>query len=129
MLLGLARKEHGRPKTDEPEHGKHDHRDRIGLRAGGDDRHEDRAGDRGPEGRPEIGHAARESRYLTLQVLGTLKSRLRERYNRSGEGWITGTTLDGRRVLRVTIMNPRTTTDDVRAVLEGIAREAVALTR
>ena len=36
---------------------------------------------------------------------------LRERYNRSGEGWITATNLDGRRVLRVTMMNPRTTAD------------------
>ncbi len=49
---------------------------------------------------------------------------LRERYNRSGAGWITATNLAGRRVLRVTIMNPRTTTDDARAVVEGLAREA-----
>jgi L-2,4-diaminobutyrate decarboxylase len=49
---------------------------------------------------------------------------LRERYNRSGAGWITATNLGGRRVLRVTVMNPRTTVDDVRAVVEGLAREA-----
>lgn len=46
---------------------------------------------------------------------------LRERYNRSGHGWITTTMLDGRRVLRATIMNPRTTADDVRAIVDGIA--------
>jgi L-2,4-diaminobutyrate decarboxylase len=49
---------------------------------------------------------------------------LREKYNRSGEGWITTTVLDGRRVLRATIMNPRTTGDDVRAVLAGLAERA-----
>jgi L-2,4-diaminobutyrate decarboxylase len=46
---------------------------------------------------------------------------LRERYNRSGHGWITTTMLDGRRVLRATIMNPRTTADDVRQIVEGLA--------
>ena len=46
---------------------------------------------------------------------------LRDRYNLSGEGWITATNLDGRRVLRVTIMNPRTTPSDVRDVLDGLA--------
>lgn len=46
---------------------------------------------------------------------------LRERYNRSGEGWITATNLEGRRVLRVTLMNPRTTTADLRDILEGLA--------
>ena len=46
---------------------------------------------------------------------------LRERYNRSGHGWITTTMLDGRRVLRATIMNPRTTADDVREIVNAIA--------
>jgi L-2,4-diaminobutyrate decarboxylase len=49
---------------------------------------------------------------------------LRERYNRSGDGWVTATNLDGRRVLRVTIMNPRTTVGDARAVVDGLARMA-----
>ena len=44
----------------------------------------------------------------------------RERYNRSGAGWVTTTVLNGRRVLRVTIMNPRTTEADCVAVLEGL---------
>lgn len=51
-----------------------------------------------------------------------LTSALRERYNASGEGWITATTLDGRRVLRVTVMNPRTTADHVRRVVDGLVR-------
>lgn len=53
--------------------------------------------------------------------LDQLNRDLRERYNLSGEGWITGTNLDGRRVLRVTIMNPRTTAGDLRDVLDGLA--------
>jgi L-2,4-diaminobutyrate decarboxylase len=49
---------------------------------------------------------------------------LRERYNRSGEGWITATNLGGRRVLRVTIMNARTSEDDVAAIIAGLDAEA-----
>jgi L-2,4-diaminobutyrate decarboxylase len=45
---------------------------------------------------------------------------IRERYNRSGAGWITTTVLDGRRVLRVTLMNPRTTPGHIDALLDGI---------
>lgn len=52
---------------------------------------------------------------------------LRERYNRSGAGWITATNLAGRRVLRVTIMNARTTAADVEEVIAGLAREAGAM--
>jgi L-2,4-diaminobutyrate decarboxylase len=54
---------------------------------------------------------------------------LRERYNRSGEGWITATTLAGRRVLRVTILNPRTTTADLRDILDGLAAVGASLVR
>lgn len=49
---------------------------------------------------------------------------LRERYNRSGRGWITATNLDGRRVLRVTIMNPRTTPAHLAELMKGLATEA-----
>jgi L-2,4-diaminobutyrate decarboxylase len=41
--------------------------------------------------------------------LDALNLWMREEYNRSGTGWITTTMLGGRRVLRVTLMNPRTT--------------------
>jgi len=60
-------------------------------------------------------------RRQTDRELDLINRDVRERYNRSGEGWITGTDLDGRRVLRVTMMNPRTTVSDVRAILDGLA--------
>jgi L-2,4-diaminobutyrate decarboxylase len=50
---------------------------------------------------------------------------LRERYNKSGAGWITATTLGGRRVLRVTVMNPRTTIADVAEIVAGLERVAL----
>ena len=52
---------------------------------------------------------------------------IRERYNRSGDGWVTTTMLDGRRVLRVTIMNPRTDDSHLEAVVEGLARLGAGL--
>ncbi|HEX6059053.1 MAG TPA: pyridoxal-dependent decarboxylase [Gemmatimonadaceae bacterium] len=52
---------------------------------------------------------------------------LRERYNRSGRGWITATVLGGRRVLRVTVMNPRTTAEHTARLLDGLAEEAARL--
>lgn len=47
---------------------------------------------------------------------------LRQRYNRTGEGWLTMTLLGGRRVLRVTIMNPRTTEVHLEKLLEGLEK-------
>jgi L-2,4-diaminobutyrate decarboxylase len=46
---------------------------------------------------------------------------LRDHWNASGDGWITTTVLGGRRVLRVTIMNPRTTEAELDALLAGLA--------
>ncbi|HEV8214845.1 MAG TPA: aminotransferase class I/II-fold pyridoxal phosphate-dependent enzyme, partial [Gemmatimonadaceae bacterium] len=66
---------------------------------------------------------------LSDHVLDALNREIRERYNQSGEGWITATNLDGRRVLRVTLMNPRTTTADVRDILDGLARVGARLER
>ena len=57
------------------------------------------------------------------EKLDAVNAALRERYNRSGQGWITTTILDGRRVLRVTVMNPRTRPDHVRRMLQGLAEE------
>ena len=45
----------------------------------------------------------------------------RDRYNRSGAGWITTTMVGGERVLRVTIMNPRTKPEHTARMLEGVA--------
>jgi L-2,4-diaminobutyrate decarboxylase len=58
-----------------------------------------------------------------------LTAALRERYNRSGRGWITATTLDGRRVLRVTVMNPRTDVQQLESLVEGLAAEGVQVVR
>lgn len=59
-------------------------------------------------------------RSLDPERLDALNLRLREVFNRSGEGWITTTVLGGKRVLRVTVMNPRTTGTDVERVLDGL---------
>jgi L-2,4-diaminobutyrate decarboxylase len=72
-------------------------------------------------------------RYVGDRTLGDAKldeinRQLRERYNQSGEGWITATNLDGRRVLRVTMMNPRTTTGDVREIVGGLTALAARIT-
>jgi L-2,4-diaminobutyrate decarboxylase len=56
--------------------------------------------------------------------LDEINRALRERYNRSGAGWITATNLGGRRVLRVTIMNARTSEADVAAIVAGLDQEA-----
>ena len=61
--------------------------------------------------------------------LDDLNREIRERYNRSGVGWITSTLLNGRRVLRVTMMNPRSTQAHIRAMVEGVlARGREAMT-
>jgi L-2,4-diaminobutyrate decarboxylase len=56
--------------------------------------------------------------------LDALNLRLRETFNRSGEGWITTTVLGGKRVLRVTLMNPRTAGGDLLRVLDGLEETA-----
>ncbi|MEO8562714.1 MAG: pyridoxal-dependent decarboxylase [bacterium] len=58
------------------------------------------------------------------EALDAFNRVLRESYNKSGAGWITATTLGERRVLRATIMNPRTTESDVAAIVSGLARQA-----
>ena len=63
---------------------------------------------------------------MSEDALNEFNRDLRERYNRSGAGWITATNLGGRRVLRVTVMNPRTGPDDVAEIVSGIARTANA---
>ncbi|MEO8910279.1 MAG: pyridoxal-dependent decarboxylase [Gemmatimonadaceae bacterium] len=56
--------------------------------------------------------------------IDALTRELRPRYNREGSGWITATVLDGRPVLRVTMMNPRTGIAHVNALLDGLASKA-----
>ena len=57
---------------------------------------------------------------LDDDALDALNREIREQYNRSGKGWITATLLDGRRVLRVTMMNPRSTAAHIRAMVESL---------
>jgi L-2,4-diaminobutyrate decarboxylase len=61
---------------------------------------------------------------LDPATIDAAQGRIRERYNRSGAGWITTTLLGGRRVLRVTIMNPRTTDAHLAALVDGLAAVA-----
>jgi L-2,4-diaminobutyrate decarboxylase len=64
---------------------------------------------------------------MSDDALDVVNRDLRERYNRSGAGWITATNLGGRRVLRVTVMNPRTTVADVAEIIAGLERVVVCL--
>ncbi|MBL8959106.1 MAG: pyridoxal-dependent decarboxylase [Gemmatimonadetes bacterium] len=59
--------------------------------------------------------------------LDRIQALTRERYNTSGEGWITSTVLGGRTVLRVTIQNPRTTSAHLRRLVAGLDRVASAV--
>jgi L-2,4-diaminobutyrate decarboxylase len=59
--------------------------------------------------------------------LDALQPRLRARYNASGVGWITATTLGGQRVLRVTIMNPRTDEAALDRLVDGVDAAGRAL--
>jgi L-2,4-diaminobutyrate decarboxylase len=61
--------------------------------------------------------------------LDILNLDLRTAYNREGDGWITSTVLGGRRVLRATLMNPRTTAGDLARVLDGLEKLAADLLR
>jgi L-2,4-diaminobutyrate decarboxylase len=59
-----------------------------------------------------------------LDEMNALNAELRERYNATGEGWITTTVLGGRRVLRVTVQNPHTTPAHLDRLLDGLERVA-----
>ncbi|MFI5243485.1 MAG: pyridoxal phosphate-dependent decarboxylase family protein [Gemmatimonadales bacterium] len=65
-------------------------------------------------------------RTLDDDALDAINLDLRARYNRGGHGWITTTVLGSRRVLRVTIMNPRTTDAHLEALLGELARLATS---
>jgi L-2,4-diaminobutyrate decarboxylase len=66
----------------------------------------------------------REPRDDDARRIDEINRELRPRYNREGSGWITATLLGGRPVLRVTMMNPRTSGDHVRALLDGLVAKA-----
>ncbi len=54
---------------------------------------------------------------------------IKEQLNESGFGYISSTVLDGRRVLRVVVMNPRTTADDIRDILRRVEKIAIRMSR
>jgi L-2,4-diaminobutyrate decarboxylase len=60
-------------------------------------------------------------------ALDELNRRLRQEYNEEGTGWITATVLGARRVLRVTVMNPRTTESDLDATLAELLERGTRL--
>jgi L-2,4-diaminobutyrate decarboxylase len=66
-------------------------------------------------------------RALDGERLDRLNLRLREEHNRSGDGWITTTLLGGTRVLRVAIMNPRTTARDAERTVDALGERAQRL--
>jgi L-2,4-diaminobutyrate decarboxylase len=49
---------------------------------------------------------------------------IKEKLNESGFGYISSTVLDGRRVLRIVVMNPRTTADDICDILRRVEKIA-----
>jgi L-2,4-diaminobutyrate decarboxylase len=55
--------------------------------------------------------------------LDTLNASMRRRLNGSGLGWITGARVNGRDVLRMTVMNPRTRPSDGEAILDALERD------
>ncbi len=59
--------------------------------------------------------------------IDALNRELRPRYNKKGTGWITATVLEGRPVLRVTMMNPRTGKEQISALLDGLVTQAAAI--
>jgi L-2,4-diaminobutyrate decarboxylase len=65
------------------------------------------------------------NRQASDEELDAANGAMRERLVRSGEAWITSTLLKGRRVLRVTIINPRTGPDDVERMLDALRRQVV----
>jgi L-2,4-diaminobutyrate decarboxylase len=62
-----------------------------------------------------------------VKRIDELNRTVRPLYNKEGSGWITATVLEGRPVLRVTMMNPRTGSDHVRALLDGLVAKAKEL--
>ena len=61
--------------------------------------------------------------------LDTLNASMRRRLNGSGLGWITGARVNGRDVLRMTVMNPRTRPSDGEAILDALERDGRARER
>ncbi|CAN5735534.1 MAG: pyridoxal-dependent decarboxylase [Gemmatimonadetes bacterium] len=63
----------------------------------------------------------------SAEEIDRLQDAVRARYNMSGKGWITATSLGGQRVLRVTMMNPHTESVHLEALLAGLREEAAVI--
>lgn len=63
-------------------------------------------------------------RTLDSVALDAINLDVRASYNQSGHGWVTTTVLDGKLVLRVTVMNPRTNEHHLDLLLDQLALEA-----
>jgi L-2,4-diaminobutyrate decarboxylase len=76
-----------------------------------------------------LGAAGKRKRVSDAETkrIDELNRALRPLYNREGTGWITATVLEGRPVLRVTMMNARTNGTHVRALLDGLAAKGKQL--
>jgi L-2,4-diaminobutyrate decarboxylase len=68
-------------------------------------------------------HLPPRVRERPVEEIDAFQGALRERYNASGKGWITATVLEGRRVLRVTMMNPLTEEEHIERLLDGLREE------
>lgn len=69
-------------------------------------------------------HLPASVRHLQDAEVDEFQRAVRERYNGSGRGWITATLLDGRRVLRVTLMNPQTGVEHLERLIGGLRDSA-----
>lgn len=60
-------------------------------------------------------------------ALGPLQDAIRRSLYRSGEAMVAATTVEGHRHLKLTLLNPRTTTEDVRGILDAVVQHGRAL--
>jgi len=65
----------------------------------------------------------------SLKASERLHWAIKDAVNASGEAYISSTVLEGRRVLRLVVMNPRTTEDDITQVLKVVERAAQSARR
>lgn len=72
-------------------------------------------------------HLPRQLRGAPLKEVGRFNQLLRRRLIESGEYYIVQTNLDGAAALRITVMNPLTTEDDLRGLLAAIRRTGQGL--
>jgi L-2,4-diaminobutyrate decarboxylase len=74
-------------------------------------------------------HLPERIRGASPDQIDAFQAEVRARYNASGEGWITATVLEGRRTLRVTLINPDTTERHVDRLIDGLRAIAESVER